>query len=63
MKCLASIVLAFSLATPTVHAECGPIPDHSAEMTATIEQLQNAKDESEAQVFNALLWEFWLDAA
>ena len=62
MKCLASIVLAFTLAAPAVHAECGPIPDHSAAMAATIEQLQNANDESEAQVFNALLWEFWLDA-
>jgi tetratricopeptide (TPR) repeat protein len=62
MKRFASFVLACSLAAPVAHAACGPIPDHSAAMAAAIEQLQNAKNEREAQVFNALLWEFWLDA-
>ena len=62
MKQIAPILLVFSLASPAAHAACGPIPDHSAAMAAAIQQLQNAKNEREAQVFNALLWEFWLDA-
>ena len=62
MKKLASLTLALSLPASVAFAQCPIPPDHQAAAAAAIEQLQSVRTEGEAQVFNSMLWEMWLDA-
>ncbi|MEP1588111.1 MAG: tetratricopeptide repeat protein [Tateyamaria sp.] len=53
----------FSLLSAPVWAEsCPPTPDSSAELSALIDQIREAKDERAAKPISDQMWEIWLDA-
>jgi len=55
--------IVFMLAgAPALAQECPDPPDHSAAIARAFEQLQNAKNDADAQQYSNLLWGYWTDA-
>lgn len=51
------------LTSTTAHAdECPVAPDHSADVSGVIAQIQQAENEQAARILSNQLWEFWTDA-
>lgn len=50
------------LAAPAWAEACPPSPDHSAALSALIDQIRAAPDERAAQPISGQMWELWLDA-
>ncbi|CUH46047.1 tetratricopeptide repeat protein [Ruegeria atlantica] len=42
--------------------DCPVAPDHSADVSAVLEQIQDAETEQSARALSGQLWEFWTDA-
>ncbi|WP_170516551.1 tetratricopeptide repeat protein [Ruegeria atlantica] len=51
------------ITSTTAHAdECPVVPDHSADVSGVIAQIQQAESEQAARLLSNQLWEFWTDA-
>ncbi|WP_170331847.1 tetratricopeptide repeat protein [Ruegeria arenilitoris] len=54
---------AFLLASTAVQAaDCPVAPDHSADVSGVIAQIQQAENEQAARALSNQLWEYWTDA-
>lgn len=56
------IILTLLLATSANADTCPPAPDHSAQMTKLIAQIQTAKDHTTARAITSQMWQLWRDA-
>ncbi|MCG7519334.1 tetratricopeptide repeat protein [Ruegeria sp. Ofav3-42] len=63
MKQIASACLLYVALSVAANAQDCPVaPDHSADVSAIIAQIQDAENEQAARVLSNQLWEFWTDA-
>lgn len=62
MKQTAFASLLLFTSTAVQAADCPVAPDHSADVSGVIEQIQRAETEQAARALSSQLWEFWTDA-
>ncbi|MBO9447096.1 tetratricopeptide repeat protein [Ruegeria sp. R14_0] len=63
MKRLAYTSVFCALTAFSAHAQDCPVsPDHTADVSAVLAQIQSANSEQDARALSGQLWEFWTDA-
>ena len=56
------LILCLAVAGFPAFAECPPVPDRDAELTALFDAARVAESEAEGRALNRQMWEIWFDA-